>query len=61
MVVVTLVCHRVLPATEPVFRETYCDKSPPQWSRFDHSMRLRAIIDSSFGGRYQCRKPDKKE
>lgn len=27
----------------------------------DRLMRLRAIVDSSFGGRYQCRKPDKKE
>src|SRR6266849_6391658 len=63
MVAVTLVPRATafFPQRSRFSERLYCDKSPPEWSRFDHSMRLRAIVDSSFGGRYQCRKPDKKE
>jgi len=63
MVAVTLVPRATafFPQRSRFSERPYCDKSPPEWSRFGHSMRLRAIVDSSFGGRYQCRKPDKKE
>jgi len=51
MVAVTLVPRRAPRSSRngAVSRETLLRQITPEWSRFDHSMQLRAIVDSSFG------------